>query len=124
MTLNNEATISSEVANVLFEELYEGDSLPRTKRKRIRPSSDRGLAHDAQLKALAITYLGHTMLDWINTSPEERLIAEQAILDLRELNKGCDTTPDGKVFAIAETMAMNQGRDLLLITHSSLPPCN
>lgn len=53
------------------------------------------------------------MLDWNNISPEERLIAEQAILNLRELNKVCDAAPDGKVFAIAETMAMNQGRDLI-----------
>ena len=47
------------------------------------------------------------MLDWNNTSPEERLIAEQTILNLRELNKACDAAPGGKVFAIAETMAMN-----------------
>ncbi len=52
---------------------------------------------------------------WIGTIHhlEERLIAEQAILNLRELNKTCDAAPDGKVFAIAETMAMNQGRALI-----------
>lgn len=59
------------------------------------------------------------MLDWNNTSPEERLIAEQAILNLRELNKTCDAAPDGKVFAIAETMAMNQGRALIRKTLES-----
>lgn len=59
------------------------------------------------------------MLDWNNTSPEERLIAEQAILNLRELNKACDNAPDGKVFAIAETIAMDQGRDLIRKTLES-----
>ena len=49
----------------------------------------------------------------IAISPEERLIAEQAILNLRELNKTCDAAPHGKVFAIAETMAVNQGREFI-----------
>jgi hypothetical protein len=59
------------------------------------------------------------MMDWNTLSPEERLIAEQAILNLRELNKACDEAPDGKVFAIAETMAMNQGRALIRKTLES-----
>ncbi len=49
--------------------------------------------------------------DWDTLSPEERLVAEQAILNLRSLNKACDAAPDGKVLAIAERLAMDQGRE-------------
>jgi hypothetical protein len=45
-------------------------------------------------------------------SPEERLIAEQAILNLRSLNDACDAAADGTVLAIAEKMAVDQGREL------------
>ena len=46
-------------------------------------------------------------------SPEERLIAEQAVLNLRSLNKACDAAADGTVLAIAEQVAMTQGRELI-----------
>ncbi len=46
-------------------------------------------------------------------SPEERLIAEQAVLNLRSLNKACDAAADGTVLAIAEQVAMSQGRELI-----------
>ena len=46
-------------------------------------------------------------------SPEERLIAEQAVLNLRSLNKACDAVADGTVLAIAEQVAMSQGRELI-----------
>lgn len=46
-------------------------------------------------------------------SPEERLIAEQAVLNLRSLNKACDAAADGTVLAIAERVAMTQGRELI-----------
>lgn len=45
-------------------------------------------------------------------SPEERLIAEQAILNYRSLNETCDAAADGTVFAIAEKLAVEQGREL------------
>ena len=46
-------------------------------------------------------------------SPEERLIAEQAVLNLRSLNKACDAAADGTVLAVAEQLAMAQGRELI-----------
>lgn len=45
-------------------------------------------------------------------SPQERLIAEQAILNFRTLNKACRESPDGKVLDVAETLAIDQGREL------------
>lgn len=44
--------------------------------------------------------------------PEERLIAEQAVLNLRSLNDACDAAADGTVLAIAEKIAVEQGREL------------
>ncbi len=44
--------------------------------------------------------------------PEERLIAEQAVLNLRSLDEACDAAADGTVLAIAEKMAVEQGREL------------
>jgi glutamine synthetase type III len=45
-------------------------------------------------------------------TPEERLVAEQAVLNLRSLNDACDAAADGTVLAIAEKMAIKQGREL------------
>ena len=42
----------------------------------------------------------------------ERLIAEQAVLNLRSLNQACDDAADGTVLAIGEVMAVDQGRKL------------
>jgi len=46
-------------------------------------------------------------------SAEERLIAEQAVLNLRSLNKACHAAADGTVLAIAEQLAVTQGRELI-----------
>jgi hypothetical protein len=46
-------------------------------------------------------------------SPEERLLAEQAVLNFRELNKACDEAVDGTVLNVCETLAMQQGRELI-----------
>ena len=46
-------------------------------------------------------------------TPEERLIAEQAILNFRELNKACDDAADGTVLNVCETLAIEQGRELI-----------
>ena len=46
-------------------------------------------------------------------SPEERLIAEQAVMNFRSLNKACDAAADGTVLAVAEQLAMEQGRELI-----------
>lgn len=42
----------------------------------------------------------------------ERLIAEQAVLNLRTLNAACDDAADGAVIAIGEALAVDQGREL------------
>lgn len=51
-------------------------------------------------------------MNWDELTPAERLIAEQAVMNLRELNKACRSAEDGKVLAVAETLAMDQGREL------------
>lgn len=52
------------------------------------------------------------MMDWDGLTPEERLVAEQAVLNLRALNETCDDAADGTVLAIAEKLAVDQGREL------------
>jgi len=54
-----------------------------------------------------------TGMKWEELSPEERLVAEQAVLNLRTLNEACDAAPDGAVLAVAEKLAMKQGRELI-----------
>lgn len=51
-------------------------------------------------------------MKWEELTPSERLLAEQAVLNLRELNKACRAAPDGKVLGVAETLAIEQGREL------------
>lgn len=46
-------------------------------------------------------------------SAEERLIAEQAVMNFRSLNDACDSAADGTVLAVAESLAMKQGRELI-----------
>ena len=55
-------------------------------------------------------------MNWEALSPQERLIAEQAIMNFRSLNKACREAEDGKVLAVAETMAIDQGRELTRVT--------
>ena len=50
---------------------------------------------------------------WDDLSPQERLIAEQAVLNFRELTKVCDDAADGTVLDACETLAMQQGRELI-----------
>ena len=52
-------------------------------------------------------------MEFDRLSPEERLIAEQAVLNLRSLDKACDAAADGTVLAVAEELAMQQGRELI-----------
>jgi len=47
---------------------------------------------------------------WEHLSPEERLLAEQAVLQHRALREACAAAPDGRVLAIAERLAVEQGR--------------
>jgi hypothetical protein len=46
-------------------------------------------------------------------SAQERLIAEQAVLNFRELNRACDAAADGTVLSVCEELAMQQGRELI-----------
>lgn len=53
-----------------------------------------------------------TGMNWEALTPEERLIAEQAVMNLRTLSQACRHAPDGQVLAVAEQMAVEQGREL------------
>jgi hypothetical protein len=46
-------------------------------------------------------------------SAEERLLAEQAVLQYRTLREACASAPNGKVLAIAERLAVDQGREAM-----------
>lgn len=52
-------------------------------------------------------------MNWDQMTPQERLIAEQAVLNFRELNKACDAAADGTVMNVCEKLAMQQGRELI-----------
>ena len=52
-------------------------------------------------------------LNWEELTLEERLVAEQAVMNLRSLNEACDAAADGTVLAVAEKLAMEQGRALI-----------
>lgn len=52
-------------------------------------------------------------LQWDHLSPEERLLAEQAVLEFRALRKACTEAPDGRVLAVAERLAVSQGREAM-----------
>lgn len=52
-------------------------------------------------------------MDFSELSAAERLIAEQAVLNLRSLNQACDEAADGTVIAVAEVLAVEQGRKLI-----------
>jgi len=54
-----------------------------------------------------------TGMNWDDLTPDERLLAEQAILSFRELSKACDAAADGTVLNTCETLAMQQGRELV-----------
>jgi hypothetical protein len=51
-------------------------------------------------------------MNWEDLTPEECLLAEQMILNDRELNKACHAAADGTVLNVCETMAIAQGREL------------
>lgn len=48
---------------------------------------------------------------WDDLTPNERLIAEQAVMNLRALNAACTAAADGTVLGIAEHLAVQQGRE-------------
>jgi len=50
-------------------------------------------------------------MDWDGLTPNERLIAEQAVMNFRALNAACDAAADGTVLGLAEQLAVKQGRE-------------
>ena len=45
-------------------------------------------------------------MDWGPLTSDERLVAVQAVLNLRMLNAACDAAPDGAVLGIAELLSL------------------
>lgn len=52
-------------------------------------------------------------LQWDVLSAEERLLAEQAVLEYRALRQACAAAPHGRVLAVAEQLAVSQGREAM-----------
>jgi hypothetical protein len=52
-------------------------------------------------------------MKWDEMTAEERLLAEQLVLNFRELNRACDQAKDGTVLGVCETLALRQGRELM-----------
>lgn len=50
-------------------------------------------------------------MNWDELTPDERLLAEQAVLNFRELNKAGHAAADGTVLNVCERMAIDQGRE-------------
>jgi len=50
-------------------------------------------------------------MNWDELRAEERLLAEQAVRNRRALRKACREAADGKVLAVAEQLAVEQGRE-------------
>lgn len=50
-------------------------------------------------------------MDWSGLTVNERLIAEQAVMNFRALNAACNAAADGTVLGIAEQLAVKQGRE-------------
>lgn len=46
---------------------------------------------------------------------DERLMAEQAVLQYRALRQACVAAPQGKVLAIAERLAVDHGREAMRV---------
>ncbi len=51
-------------------------------------------------------------MNWDDVTPEERLLAEQAILNFQELNKAGHAVADGTVLSVCERLAVEPGREL------------
>ncbi len=58
-------------------------------------------------------------MKWDEMTAEERLLAEQVVLNFRELNRACDAARDGAVLGVCETLALRQGRELMRRTIES-----
>lgn len=52
-------------------------------------------------------------MDWDSLTPNERLLAEQTVLNFRALNAACHAAADGTVLGIAEQLVIKQGREAI-----------
>ena len=52
-------------------------------------------------------------MNWDEMTTEERLLAEQLVLNMRSLNRVARLAPDGHVLDVVERLAMEQGRELV-----------
>lgn len=50
-------------------------------------------------------------MDFDALTPQEGLVAKQAIMNLRSLHEAAREAPQGKVLSVMETLAIQQGRD-------------
>ena len=50
-------------------------------------------------------------MNWDGLTANERLIAEQAVMNFQALKAACDAAADGTVLGIAEQLAVKQGRE-------------
>ena len=64
-------------------------------------------------------------MDWSKLSPEERLVAEQAVLTLRALNEAADRAEHGKGLASLEAVIHDKGfehlRNMLTVAANARP---
>lgn len=54
-----------------------------------------------------------TGMNWDEMTVEERLLAEQVVLNYRSLNQVARLAPDGHVLDVVERFAMEKGRELV-----------
>lgn len=52
-------------------------------------------------------------MNWNEMTAEERLLAEQVVLNMRTLNRVARLAPDGHVLDVVERLALEQGRELV-----------
>lgn len=52
-------------------------------------------------------------MNWEEMTAEERLLAEQLVLNMRSLNRVARLAPDGHVLDVVERLALEQGRELV-----------
>ena len=52
-------------------------------------------------------------MNWDEMTSEERLLAEQSVLNFRSLNQVARLAPDGHVLDVVERFAIEKGRELV-----------
>ena len=52
-------------------------------------------------------------INWDEMTAEERMMAEQLVLNMRSLNQVARLPPDGHVLDVVERLAVEQGRELV-----------